>query len=296
MNPASGWYPDPTGASQLRFWDGQTWTTATTPAAPPGPQQYAQSQYTQPQYTQPQYTQQYAAQPISSVVPGFPRHSAGGRSKSFYGRVAAGAVAVVVVVAAVPFLLTKDHHSAPPTNASLTASLLTVAEINSATGSTFAPDTSEDNSSSNDNSADCPAGDALDKASVGAEKASADRSFASAADRLFVEESMSYLPGKGAALMTQLKGVLARCHTIKIGGTLTLTVLPAPPVPAADDSLAYQLRGTASGVAVTVEVEMVRFGDTTMSVYYGGRSSVDSLIPASETLTQAAAKKVKRAL
>jgi len=27
-NPLAGWYPDPTGAAQQRFWDGEQWTNA----------------------------------------------------------------------------------------------------------------------------------------------------------------------------------------------------------------------------------------------------------------------------
>ena len=34
VTPA-GWYPDPQDASQLRYWDGQSWTDHTAPSAPP---------------------------------------------------------------------------------------------------------------------------------------------------------------------------------------------------------------------------------------------------------------------
>jgi hypothetical protein len=40
-SPPAGWYPDPKLPSQLRYWDGTTWTAHTAPAAmpppPPGP-------------------------------------------------------------------------------------------------------------------------------------------------------------------------------------------------------------------------------------------------------------------
>lgn len=31
------WYPDPSGAGGLRYWDGQAWSAHTLPAAPPEP-------------------------------------------------------------------------------------------------------------------------------------------------------------------------------------------------------------------------------------------------------------------
>ena len=34
MPPPRGWYPDPEDASQLRWWDGQTWTDQRRPASP----------------------------------------------------------------------------------------------------------------------------------------------------------------------------------------------------------------------------------------------------------------------
>ena len=35
--PAVGWYPDPADASQIRYWDGASWTTHVLPATPAAP-------------------------------------------------------------------------------------------------------------------------------------------------------------------------------------------------------------------------------------------------------------------
>lgn len=103
MTSASGWYPDPAGTAQLRFWDGQDWSSETAaPAAPVAPAAPIAEGYA-PEPT-------FAAAPLSSK-PGFagspavrprsaPPGRGPGRGRSFYG-LAAGAVGVAAVVAVV---------------------------------------------------------------------------------------------------------------------------------------------------------------------------------------------------
>ncbi|MEO7586948.1 MAG: DUF2510 domain-containing protein [Arachnia sp.] len=45
---APGWYPDPTGADGLRYWDGQQWTANTSPAPSDAPSSYTSAGQQQP--------------------------------------------------------------------------------------------------------------------------------------------------------------------------------------------------------------------------------------------------------
>lgn len=63
---APGWYPDPAGSTDARWWDGVSWSNSTRPQpaeATSPPQQYGQPQYGQPPYGQPNYGQPQYGQP-----------------------------------------------------------------------------------------------------------------------------------------------------------------------------------------------------------------------------------------
>jgi hypothetical protein len=121
MAPTSGWYPDPAGSADLRYWDGQTWTRQTSalpaaPTPPAGPAVLAPPHIPQ-QSTAPAYEAYAGARAMpgslagrvpDKVTYGLPR----ARSRSFYGLLA-GAVAVVVgAVFAIPPLMSSGHKHA----------------------------------------------------------------------------------------------------------------------------------------------------------------------------------------
>jgi hypothetical protein len=120
MAPSSGWYPDPAGSADLRYWDGQTWTrqTSALPAASAPPQ-------AGPAVLAPPPIPQQASAPVYEgfvsvrALPGSladrspdkPYGLPRARSGSFYGLIA-GAVAVVVGAAFLIPSLTSSHKHA----------------------------------------------------------------------------------------------------------------------------------------------------------------------------------------
>jgi hypothetical protein len=312
MAPATGWYPDPAGTAQLRFWDGQSWTNSTMPipqapqsapqpayssspaAAPLGTQEFATQQYAPQGYGQ----QQYAPQPNHSTpaqpqprYANYPGHRPPGRGKRFYALVAGGVAAVVVIATVVPLALSSDPHpKPPPTKAAFTAVLLTVNEVDATTGGRFTVGPLSDDGS-DDNSDDCKdVGNAPDPSTDST--SSAERTFTDSSQGNVADESLDYLPGKAAAAVAGLKKSAASCHTLTLDGDkVAVTVLPAPSVPHSDDTFAMQMAGTTSGHALTIEITVARFGDSLVTLVYGGLATPTSAqAAATALLVQASAK------
>jgi len=95
----AGWYPDPSGAQQLRWWDGAQWTAHYAPlagAAQQPVQQQVPAQPVQQPVQQPAYAQGYGQQPAygQTYAPARPRLADGARIYNAY----------IWLVVALPFL------------------------------------------------------------------------------------------------------------------------------------------------------------------------------------------------
>ncbi len=276
MAPVDGWYPDPAGMPQLRFWDGQNWTTATAPA--PVTQPYAPQPHA-PQLSTPQ---------LSTPQPQAPK-----RGKSFYG-IIAGVVAVAVGVAIVIPLASGSSHHAPPTTAALKGVLLPVADVSETTTLPFTVDDSSDDNSDDtaDNTSNCVPLNNVQKAETAAQTADADQSYVSKQAGLEVDEDIAYLPGKAAALLTASQSAFEQCPTYKDGDgdAANVTFLPGLSVKGSDQVMAIQQTGTISGTPMVFDTMQARFGDTVITINYGGTKAPQDLnLIAAKLLQQAAA-------
>jgi len=281
LTPIQGWYPDPAGSGQLRFWDGQTWTSsasavpqaamanasvgaplsasaqpyrAADQAYPPAPQYVSPNGYARPGSAAPPWSDR------SDRSPQGPRFSK--RSKIVLAGVLAAGVALAV---AVPTVFSAGK-SALTTN--FEHSLLTPATVSQITGATFAIDNSKDDNS-DDSSTGC-----IDKASTltdpGTEKGDASRQFASAPAGGFVSEDLSN-NSTNAQQITQLRTALKSCTSATFGGsTVSLALLPSPPVPGSDDVFVMEMSGQINGDPITIDISVARFGDNVVGITYGG--------------------------
>ena len=283
MAPVDGWYPDPAGMPQLRFWDGQNWTAATAPAQVT--QSYAAQAVTMPPRGSGairRITRPSGAEARQGVLRNHRRHR---------GRVAVG-VAVVI-----PLTSGGSHH-APPTNAALTGVLLSVADVSEATTLPFAVDNSSDDSSSNDDTTGCIPGNNVDKAENAARKAEGTQTFVSKKAGLVLTEDIAYYPGQAPALMTAEKSAFQQCPTFKEDGdTVNISFVPGLSVKGADDVTAIQVSGSISGTPVLGDTFEARFGDVIVGVdYFSVTKAPQDLNVIAGKLLQQAAEKAKPVL
>jgi hypothetical protein len=132
VSPIAGWYPDPAGSPDLRYWDGQAWSAETVPAAPAAVTTLPPVQPVQPvQPAQPAQNTMgfdyvlsagtHTREPLGRIPA--PRGSAYGapvpsrfpqqkRKTRISGRIVAAGVAVVAALGGGYYLL-NQHHGGP---------------------------------------------------------------------------------------------------------------------------------------------------------------------------------------
>jgi hypothetical protein len=314
MAPVSGWYPDPAETSQLRFWDGQSWTTSTSPMpvnSPPVPEPAyaAQPAYAvqptaaahpfAPQQTAPQQyaPQGYAPQqfPPRPAYANYPGHRPPRRGKRFYALIGGGVAVVVAIAAVVPLALSSDHHpKPPPTTAAFTGVLMTVNDVDAATGGTFSVQPLPDDDGNDTESDDCKTVD--NGPDVGNGTASADRTFRDQNLNEIAQESLGYFPGKAAAALAAVKKGAATCHSVTLGtshDTVAVTVLPAPVVAHSDDTFAMALTGVESGRTINIDYVVARFGDSMVLLVYGATGDPSAARSIATALLQQASAKAQ---
>lgn len=283
MTPVAGWYPDPAGTPQFRYWDGHAWTAQMSPASV-GPAQSPQPTY---DYAQ----QQYAPQAGANAYRAIPYQPKPRRPRRLYALIA-GIVAVAIVATVVPLALTSGDSTR--TSGAFTKVLLTTAEVDETTGGTFTVDTSN-NDEDDDSTTGCASADKLDRQFSAPEKAHAERSFADGSEALTANELLSDTPD-AAAQFKALKQAFASCRSLKIEETtLTLNTTPGPVVTGSDETLVVQAHGSIAGRTIVLDIELARFGDCVVGIVYGGLGDVASINDTADALLVRAAAKAKHA-
>jgi hypothetical protein len=135
-NPPAGWFPDPWGAAEMRYWDGAQWTAHVHPPAAPA-QAPAQPAAAQPVAAQPAAAQPAAAQPaaepqgvgappgvggapittIPIATPNADKPDDGERRKQILTAALAVAILIVVVVAIIRIAGGSSSSASTPTPA-----------------------------------------------------------------------------------------------------------------------------------------------------------------------------------
>jgi hypothetical protein len=175
--------------------------------------------------------------------------------------------------------------------------LLTATQVSDITGAQFTEDPSDNTITASPEPSGCAALDDFASEAKASEDGKASADFSSADQTLNVEEQLTFVPGKGAALFSQLKSALDQCDTLSAGGvSLKLTLQSDPAVQNADDTLAVTATTSDSGQSAVVTLLLARFGDNIVQVTYSAFSTGAAPDAADSQLLVEAATKAEPAL
>ena len=182
-----------------------------------------------------------------------------------------------------------------PTAADLSGVLLSADEVGTVAQGTFTATPSKDDATTTKSG--CTALDDFTVAAKGSEKAKAGNDYNTSDQSQTASEELDYVPAKAEPLFTTLKNALSDCKGFSAGGTqLTLTTLPDPKIDGSDDTVAAQASGTVQGQTITLDISLARFGDTVLSVTYGGGVEKTNADTVTQSLLEKAATKAKGVL
>ena len=307
MAPIAGWYPDPAGAEQLRFWDGQNWTSSTGPAPrvrqpePPAPDPTLAmagaggsmgTAYGTPSGPfapqgplygpgQPYGTAGGYGSPGSAAPPWTPQPS---HSRKRWTVAIACVVAVGVIGAiTVPNALSSGSSGL---SRAFDRSLLSPAAVSALASETFTIDTSKDNSSGDSSSGCMDAVNTL--ANSGKDRGEASRQYVSADHSTFIEEDLSNNSANTQQLNV-LRNSLSKCSSTTIDNTtVSIQALPGPVIEGSSDTMAMLMSGQVNGNPIAIEVGVARFGDNVVVITCGGVDpSISSQSLTNSLLTEA---------
>ncbi len=285
MAPVPGWYPDPAGMAELRYWDGQHWTTATTSA-----------------FASPQAPPTAAPAPTPTVTPAWAtaqgRHRGPSRSRRLWAAVVAAVAIITLIAAGVPWLFNDDGEvGTRPSATTLKAALLTPADVSRQLSTSFSEEPQSSGDGENDSASDCPALDRQGKEIDAVRSAEASRFFAARTAGLFAEENLQYIPGKGAKAVALVRHGLQHCHQVTMGDTpMTLTLTAAPAVPGSDETLGITATAVAAGQQFSMGIFIARRADTVVMVMCGGLVDRAQSLSATRLLLDKAFAKAKPVL
>lgn len=194
-------------------------------------------------------------------------------------------------------MLTKDHHATGPTTAAFSRVLLSSGEVGETASGTFTVAAPSADDSNDNTTSGCAALDSSDQATQTKGKAYASREYTAPSLALYAEEELAYLPGAAAPLMDALASAIKSCHTLTIdGATLAFTVVPTPTVAGSDQTFSALASGRISGRYVSIDMQMVRVGDTVLTLTYGGIDDPSAVEAVADRLLVHATAKAKGVL